>query len=68
MFSSVKNSSVMNSEFDKNKRNDEYPLSSPCCYSVEEVRQRLFRTEADALAGRGLTMEKVEILSEKYCE
>lgn len=41
-------------------------IDYPCNYSLEEVKQRLRRTEADALAGRGLTMEEVEEESEKW--
>jgi hypothetical protein len=41
-------------------------IDYPCNYSLEEVKQRLHRTEADALAGRGLSMEEVEEQSEKW--
>lgn len=31
----------------------------PCQYTLEEVKQRLRSTEADAITGRGLTTEEV---------
>ncbi|MBQ8225195.1 MAG: hypothetical protein IJZ86_07600 [Bacteroides sp.] len=39
---------------------------SPCCYSLDEVKLRLQRTEADAIAGRGLSTEEVFAMSEEW--
>lgn len=35
---------------------------SPCAYTLEEVKQRLRATEADAVAGRGLSEEEADRL------
>lgn len=39
---------------------------APCRYSLDEVKDRLRSTEADAIAGRGLTTEEVMAMSEKW--
>lgn len=39
---------------------------TPCRYSLEEVKQRLCNSEKDAIAGRGLSEEEVEALSEAW--
>lgn len=39
-------------------------MKSPCAYSLEEVKERLRRTEADAIAGRGYTLEEVIAMTE----
>lgn len=44
----------------------EYTSEPPCRYTLEEVKNRLRATEADAIAGRGLTMEEVLKLSEEW--
>lgn len=36
--------------------------NAPCRYSLDEVKDRLRSTEADALAGRGLTEEEADRL------
>lgn len=38
----------------------------PCRYTLDEVKARLRATEADAIAGRGLTTEEVMKLSEEW--
>ena len=38
----------------------------PCRYTLDEVKARLRATEADAIAGRGLTTEEVMKLSEAW--
>lgn len=40
--------------------------AAPCRYSLEEVKQRLRDTEQEAIAGRGLSEEEVEALSEAW--
>ena len=39
---------------------------APCRYTVDEVKDRLRSTEADAIAGRGLSTEEVMRLSEQW--
>ena len=36
--------------------------TAPCRYSLDEVKDRLRHTEADAIAGRGLSEEEVDRL------
>ena len=38
----------------------------PCRYTLDEVKARLRATEADAIAGQGLTTEEVMKLSEEW--
>ena len=38
----------------------------PCRYTLDEVKARLRATEADAIAGRGLTTEEVMKFSEEW--
>lgn len=40
--------------------------SAPCRYTLNEVKARLRSTEADAIAGRGLTTEEVMALTERW--
>lgn len=44
----------------------EYTSAPPCRYTLDEVKARLRATEADALAGRGLTTEEVMKLTEEW--
>ena len=44
----------------------ECTAESPCRYTLDEVKARLRATEADAIAGRGLTTEEVMKLSEEW--
>ena len=39
---------------------------APCRYTLNEVKARLRSTEADAIAGRGLTTEEVMALTERW--
>lgn len=39
---------------------------APCRFSLDEVKARLRDTEADAIAGRGLTTDEVMKMSEKW--
>lgn len=39
---------------------------APCKYSLDEVKNRLRQTEADAIAGRGLTTEEAMAQSEEW--
>lgn len=39
---------------------------APCRYTLNEVKARLRSTEADAIAGRGLSTEEVMALTEKW--
>ena len=39
-----------------------HSATPPCRYTLEEVKQRLRDTEADAIAGRGLSEEEVDRL------
>lgn len=39
---------------------------APCIYTVEEVKERLNRTEADALSGKGITTQEVMKRIEKW--
>lgn len=47
------------------KRNLNPALEVPCCYSVEEVKERLATTSADAIAGRGISEEEAERMMEE---
>lgn len=44
----------------------EHTSAPPCRYTLDEVKARLRATEADAIAGRGLTTEEVMKLSEEW--
>jgi len=39
---------------------------SPCGYTLEEIKRRLYSTEVDALAGRGLSTEEVLKQTEEW--
>lgn len=39
--------------------------SMPCCYTEQEIKQRLTQTSADALAGRGINEEEAEQMIEQ---
>lgn len=39
--------------------------SMPCCYTEQEIKQRLVETSADALAGRGISEEEAERMMEQ---
>lgn len=41
-------------------------MKSPCAYSLDEVKDRLRRTEADAIAGRGYTTEEVLAMVDEW--
>ncbi|RHU25742.1 MULTISPECIES: hypothetical protein [Parabacteroides] len=39
---------------------------SPCTYTLEEVKQRLTITEADAIAGKGISEEEANAIMDKW--
>lgn len=43
-----------------NRKAKNPPVSMPCCYTNQEIKQRLVQTSADALAGRGISEEEAE--------
>lgn len=45
---------------------DAQSQNAPCRYTLSEVKVRLRSTEADAIAGRGLSTEEVMASTEKW--
>lgn len=39
---------------------------SPCAYTLEEVKQRLNQTEADAIAGKGFSEQEANAIMDKW--
>lgn len=48
------------------RRSYEQSKNAPCRYTLSEVKARLRSTEADAIAGRGLSTEEVAASTEKW--